>query len=1636
MKRQRKMVQILFVVLFFLLGLFQGPVQAAATWSFVDGGAATGINYNTSNNAVNPVMAVYNNELYVVWTENNGSATLIRVKKYNGSSWSNVTGANGLNKDPTRNSSNPTLVIFNGNLYAAWEEYTTDGSGYIYTAIRVRRYDGGTTWTQVDGDANQGLNRVATPASNPAMTVYNGELYIAWSQIISSVSYIHVKKYVNGTTWSFVDGNTDLGLNHDATRNGLYPNLTVCNNQLYLAWTEINSGSIQQIRVTQYNGGSSWSFIDGNGVNGLNLSSSYQANASWLMSLNNTLYAAWDEPDGLGNEQAHLKRYNGSNVWTFVDNGYLNRMADLYAYSPRMTVWNNKAYIAWDEEDQNPSFIQQIRVKQYDGSSFSFVDGGLPASQLNKDNTKTAKTPFPVVFNGDLYVAWYELNGTLNQIRVKKYSLPPIVNSVTVPSNGSYYVGQSLDFTVNFSKAVNVNGTPVIPITLNSGSVNAAYLSGSGTTALTFRYTVVSGNLDNNGITLGSAIALSGGTISEPLNSLDAEISLNNVASSSGILVDAVAPTVFSVGVPVNTTYTAGQNLTFTVNFSEAVTVVTTGGTPYIPITLNTGSTVNASYLSGSGTTALEFRYTVVSGNNDNDGIAVGAAITANGGTLKDATGNDAVLTLTSVGSTTGVLVDAVAPTIIQTTTASNSTNTSPIPVTITFSEAVTGFVAGDITVTNGTASNFAGSGMAYTVNITPAGQGTVTVNVAGGVANDAAGNGNTAATALSRTYDNQAPAVIITTTAGNPTNTSPIPVTITFSETVTGFIVGDITVTNGTAGNFSGSGMTYTVNITPSVSGAVTVNITDGVAQDSAGNNNTAATVLSMMYILVPSTPTLVLPVDIAPDQPLSVSLIWNKVSGASSYRIQLSTSSVFSALIIDDSLLTDSIKNTGTLQTSTTYYWRVRAKNTGGISAWSNSKSFTTVPPVPSEPILAFPVNNTTYLPRNLTFSWKGSSGTPTYRFQLSTSSDFSSLVIDDSLLTVDSLSVSSLLPNTKYYWRVNARNAGGISTWPPAYSFTTVPSAPSAPVLVSPSDYATEQPLNLSFKWNKSSFASNYRIQIATKTDFSTIVFDDSLSTDTTRYASSLSANSTYFWRVNAKNSEGVSAWSDTRNFSTVTVPVIVLLNYPAHDEILNTDSVQLIWWKGTSNVIRYQVDIASDSLFVNGSTDSVISDTSKIIRNLANKTKYWWRVRADYITGWGPFSISGSFSINRPANKIVITGLSDSDQVYLGATQGWYGTFLNNGNDTIKDLSPGYYYLSFRAPGKRPQIIQTFVPTDHDTSIAVTMKSAVALMFEDTAKMEQRPGVPMSLGSAASVVMDDIDSDGTKDIIAAYNDGSIDIYLYKSGEYTFEKHLLLGNGVLRCIRVLDFKFDGKPDLALAFEDGTVSLYSQQSNLTFSFEVNQLQTEDGLSAFDIEDFDYDGNPEFALGFTDGTVKIAKSNGTSYTVNSVMLDSGTPCNIGNVTGIEALDISGDGYADILAGKSDGTFKWFRNNGSGVFTAMGNLVSNGKPLSPGTSSTISSLYGEKEKLPSLLITNEAGMVYTVPGKLQADFNGDGEVNLVDFGTFVDAWRAKEGDSNWNANVNMDLTPDPVSVLQIINLSDFGKFVDVWRNKQ
>jgi hypothetical protein len=113
----------------------------------------------------------------------------------------------------------------------------------------------------------------------------------------------------------------------------------------------------------------------------------------------------------------------------------------------------------------------------------------------------------------------------------------------------------------------------------------------------------------------------------------------------------------------------------------------------------------------------------------------------------------------------------------------------------------------------------------------------------------------------------------------------------------------------------------------------------------------------------------------------------------------------------------------------------------------------------------------------------------------------------------------------------------NAGSntVSVFRNTIAASTTP--PTSPTLVSPANGATNQSTSLTLQWNASSGATSYRVQVATDSNFvSGIVVNDSTVTDTTKSLSGLANTTIHYWRVNAKNSAGTSAYSQVRNFTT--------------------------------------------------------------------------------------------------------------------------------------------------------------------------------------------------------------------------------------------------------------------------------------------------------------------------------------------------------------------------------------------------------------------------------------------------------------------------------------------------------------------
>ncbi|MFN7011206.1 MAG: beta strand repeat-containing protein, partial [Allorhizobium sp.] len=528
-------------------------------------------------------------------------------------------------------------------------------------------------------------------------------------------------------------------------------------------------------------------------------------------------------------------------------------------------------------------------------TSFSLIQGATSTH----DFTYTPTSPGP--FSFDVIIPSNDPDQASSYIRLQGTAIDavgPQVQSITrySPTTSTTTV-DSLIWEVTFSEAVTGVGPEDFTVTgVTGGTVSVDAVSGS-----VYRVTVLGGDLAGLEGTVTLAQATTPSITDTSGNAL-----VRNATTSSYFVFNppsvVLSPITVSAGV-YTTTATFSEPVTgFTASDLVVVngTATLTGSGAVYTITLTPGSTGSLSVIvpqnkatdaagnsntqsnavsitpdrtaptvsisALSGPTGGKFTATITLSETSIDFVA-GDLTLVNATATMTGSGTTYTVTLTpSADGTVSVTVPAGAFTdnagnantasntasatyVTAPPTATISALTGPTSgkytATITLSDASTDFVVGDLTLVNATAT-MSGSGTTYTVTLTPAADGTVSVTVPVGVFTNGSGIANTASNTVSATYDSTPPTVSIGTLTG-PTG-GEYTATITLSEASTDFEVGDLTLVNATAA-MSGSGTTYTVTLTPSADGTLSVTVPAGAFTDAAGNANTASNTASAIY-------------------------------------------------------------------------------------------------------------------------------------------------------------------------------------------------------------------------------------------------------------------------------------------------------------------------------------------------------------------------------------------------------------------------------------------------------------------------------------------------------------------------------------------------------------------------------------------------------------------------------------------------------------------------------------------------------------------------------------------------------------------------------------------------------------------
>jgi len=241
---------------------------------------------------------------------------------------------------------------------------------------------------------------------------------------------------------------------------------------------------------------------------------------------------------------------------------------------------------------------------------------------------------------------------------------------------------------------------------------------------------------------------------------------------------------------------------------------------------------------------------------------------------------------------------DSVAPSISITSNTRETTNISPIPITITFSEKVKGFESTDI-VTYGTVTSFYSLDMensyakTFTFELVPPGQGEISVQIAGNAAIDSAGNGNLATDPFKRVYDLTQPDVLISSEMIEyKTNQASIAFTATFTSPVENLESDDLLLTNATLqGEINSSSDTvFSFVVSPINEGDVIIVIPEDTVFSKSGNTNRKSNEYHLNYDIQPPEFELNSIANLATNHsPIPITLICNeKIIGLDKTDIQ----------------------------------------------------------------------------------------------------------------------------------------------------------------------------------------------------------------------------------------------------------------------------------------------------------------------------------------------------------------------------------------------------------------------------------------------------------------------------------------------------------------------------------------------------------------------------------------------------------------------------------------------------------------------------------------------------------------------------------------------------------------------------
>jgi hypothetical protein len=346
--------------------------------------------------------------------------------------------------------------------------------------------------------------------------------------------------------------------------------------------------------------------------------------------------------------------------------------------------------------------------------------------------------------------------------------------------------------------------------------------------------------------------------------------------------------------------------------------------------------------------------------------------------------------------------------------------------------------------------------------------------------------------------------------------------------------------------------------------------------------------------------------------------------------------------------------------IRPSTTYYYRTKAVNLDGESAYSNIVSVTTpassvgvgiTPSSPSQPVIVATEKNSSSIRVEIQKA-APNEYIKELKLDISVNADFSAALYSGLtfLLTQNiaateketlALTIGGLAANTLYYYRLRFSNAIGLSAWTSS-SLSTTPNFPISDLLGTTNLTAIAARLN----WGKVLGATTYFVDLATDTAFTSLILSNVNAGDVSfRDVGSLTAENQYYYRVRASDGTTTSANSNVVTFTTLRD----VETYNAQSQNLIPPSISNITdiyltsfsasWNAVTLADSYSAQVSTASDFSAIVQTIATKNTSVNFAGLTAATVYYIRVRAISVwqtTAYSATQVITTLSLNSSLN----------------------------------------------------------------------------------------------------------------------------------------------------------------------------------------------------------------------------------------------------------------------------------------------------------------------------------------------------------------------------------------------------------------